>query len=490
MVVVMTACGDSRGVPITVTTDAPVATVSERFLSVAIDSAQLVGGFFWDLEGAMGGMERVPPLDLSQPRLRTLAAPLAPAYLRIGGTDADRVFYDLSDTPVATPPARFMYVMTRAMWDGAIDFARALDFRLFFTLNAGAGPRDSDGKWQPDNARTLLAYAAGRADPVDVWELGNEINAYSLLLDVHISPADYARDASAARALIDDTARGKLAAPSSAYWPLIGEVNPTLPGFLAAGGELVDLVTWHFYPQQGRRCPVASRRAGPEVMLDPQNLDEIARWADEVSAEQQRHAPQAEVWLGETGNAQCGGEPGVSDGFVGSLWWLDQLGLLARRGTPVMIRQALVGANYGLLDETTLEPRPDYFASVLWRRLMGPRAFAASAQLPFGDFSLRVYAHCAPAPAPAGALTVLVINLGTEVRTVHFNNLRGPADVYAVSATELSSKQPLLDGVALRVGADGSLPPFPARRVSGPVELAPRSYAFLTFPDADAAACR
>ncbi|HEX8950204.1 MAG TPA: glycoside hydrolase, partial [Polyangia bacterium] len=87
-------------------------------------------------------------------------------------------------------------------------------------------------------------------------------------------------------------------------------------------------------------------------------------------------------YIDETGNAQCGGAPGISDAFAGSLWWLDELGRLARRGTPVVVRQSLSGADYGLLREPSLDPRPDYFASLLWRRLMGRRVLAVAAAPP------------------------------------------------------------------------------------------------------------
>src|SRR5262249_24191291 len=155
-----------------------------------------------------------------------------------------------------------------------------------------------------------------------------------------LSPEDYARDVRAARALIAAVTPGvALAAPSSAYWPIVGEVGGLLPPFLKVGGDAVDIVTWHYYPQQSRRCGAVVREATPTQLLDPDNLDEIDRWADDVETARAAGAPSAPVWLGETSNAQCGGAPGVSDAFASSLWWLDELGKMARRGTPVVVRQ-------------------------------------------------------------------------------------------------------------------------------------------------------
>jgi heparanase 1 len=41
--------------------------------------------------------------------------------------------------------------------------------------------------------------------------------------------------------------------------------------------------------------------------------------------------------------------------------YLDQLGMAAKYSTKVYCRQTLVGANYALLNRTTMEPNPDYY---------------------------------------------------------------------------------------------------------------------------------
>lgn len=90
----MFACSSSSSVPpvdtnaaLRVDTAEPVATVDPRFLSVAVDTAQVVGGRFWSSSGEQEviGEEEVPEYDFTRPRLRALASHLAPAFLRIGG---------------------------------------------------------------------------------------------------------------------------------------------------------------------------------------------------------------------------------------------------------------------------------------------------------------------------------------------------------------------------------------------------------------------
>jgi heparanase 1 len=432
--------------------------------------------------------------------LRRLARELAPAYLRIGGTAADKVFYDLSAAPLSRPPAPYQAVLTRAQWDGVNAFAAALDYRVLFTLNAGPGPRDANDVWQPDNARALLEYTRTKRYPVALWDFGNESNAYpvTMSLGYRVGASALARDVAAARALVSATTPGALlAAPSSAYWPVIGEFLPIYEDFLAAGGgESIDVVTWHYYPQQSRRCLFATRRASPNRMLDPATLNEVDAWASRVEAERDAHAKGKPVWLGESGNAQCGGEPGVSDAFVSGFWWLDELGRMARRGQPVLVRQTLSGSNYGLVDEDTLAPRPDYWTAVLWRRLVGARVLDASAG---EDSLLRIYAHCTRAGAPdatPGAVTVAVVNLdpasGVSLVLDAFGET---ADVYELSSRDLASSEIRLNGAPLAAEDDGAPPPLPPRivhRCAGGLRahFAPATYGFVVLPDAGAAACR
>jgi len=345
-----------------------VAAVDERFVAFAVDTGQVVGGRFWAPAGQGQGMlntSAVPPFQFSRARLRRLAGALAPAYLRIGGTDADRTVYDVGGDE-ATPGldaerAQARWVLTRAQWDEVNRFARELDLRLFFTLNACPAARDADGGWDPGGARRLVAYSVARGYPVDVWELGNEANAFPISHGLWLSPARYAADLSRARALLDELdPRSRLAGPASAYWPMLGAWRPFDDGVLRRAGKLLDVVSWHYYPQQSFRCPIATRRARAGRMLSAAALADLDGWAASVEGATREHAPDAEVWLGETGSAQCGGEPGFSNAFADALWWADTLGRVARRGQKVVVRQTLAGGDYGLIDDRTLEPNPSY----------------------------------------------------------------------------------------------------------------------------------
>lgn len=486
------ASGRPHPVELSIATDAPLAEVDPRYLSVALDAAQVTGGHFWSPDAKVesgAGTRQLAPYDFGRTRLRNLTHALAPAYLRIGGTEADTLAYDLgTETGSPTPISGATAVLTRAEWIAAMDFARATELRVIFTLGAGPPWRDTAKAWNPGAARRLVTLAAERGDPVDAWELGNEVNAFEVLhgLSSRISGEQYARDYAQARALVHERMPGaQLLGPASAFWPILGEPRPVLPGFLKAAGNSVDGVSWHFYPQQSRRCPVAVRRASPELALDPSALDEAQHWADAIRALRDRHAPSAQLWVTETGTAQCGGEPGLSDTFAGSFFWLDELGVLARAGVRVVARQTLSGSDYGLLEETTLAPRPDYWISLLWKRRMGTRVLRLDVR---GSPKVRAYAHCAP--AGNGAVAIAWLNLDAQrpaILSVPRMDTRGAA-IDVVTASSLVARDVRLNGTPLALDEAGLLPLLSPREI-GALSVPPESLGFVTLPLAHARAC-
>ncbi len=474
----------TEGTSVTVDAAVVVATIDDRFLSFAVDSSQVAGTEFWAEDGADDPEVYIDKYDFDRPALRPLVAALAPAMIRVGGTDADHLWYDLSGGEVE-PPEGFRGVIDAPTWQTLASFATDTGTDLFFTLNAGPSVRDDTGAWQPDNAQQLLEYAGGRGDPVAAWELGNELNAYVLEFGTSVSGEQYGQDIAALAALRDTHTPGvPVLGPSVAYWPVSGEIAPFMEDGLTHAGPNLDVVTWHYYPQQSERCPVQSRLAGAEVMLDPTNLDEVQLWAAEVEALVASHAPGAQVWLGESGNAQCGGAAGISDTWASTFWFLDQLGTLAARGQPVMVRQTLSGSDYGMLDDANLVPRPDYWGALLWRTTMGTRVLQATSGIP----ALRVYAHCHP--ALDGSVSVLAINLDEAlsidagIAGLSSRSMR----VHLLEADELASTELRYNGEPLTFGDDLVVPEL-SGEVRTSFQLPPRSIGVAVLPNAQAAAC-
>ena len=117
-----------------------LGTIDVRFQSYNVEMVEVTGGRFWKPYGASGPASsdrgadtagNIPAggnpdlfayrksIDLSNPRLRILAAALAPAYMRVSGTWANSTYFAESDETPATPPSGFSAVLSRERWKGS-----------------------------------------------------------------------------------------------------------------------------------------------------------------------------------------------------------------------------------------------------------------------------------------------------------------------------------------------------------------------------------
>ncbi len=101
-----------------------------------------------------------------------------------------------------------------------------------------------------------------------------------------------------------------------------------------------------------------------------------------------RFEPGKAVWITETADAASGGNPWAAT-FLDSFRYLDQLGRLACRGVALVFHNTLASSEYGLLDQKSFEPRPNCWAALLWRRLMGTTVLDADCT----KAGLHLYAH-------------------------------------------------------------------------------------------------
>jgi heparanase len=188
------------------------------------------------------------------------------------------------------------------------------------------------------------------------------------------------------------------------------------------------------------------------------------------------------VWITETADAACGGNPWAAT-FLDSFRYLDQLGRLARRGVAVVFHNTLASSEYGLLDQKSFEPRPNYWAALLWRRLMGTTVLNAGRSEP----GLRLYAHCLR--EHPGGVALLAINTNrTRSRSI---NLPVAGDRYSLAAETLEGPSVKLNGQTLRLGRNDELPPLRGTTVkAGASTLQPATITFLTFPTANNVNCQ
>lgn len=132
-----------------------VFTVNERFLSVAIDSN--VMKHHWQ------------EVNFTSAKFFTLANGLSPAFLRIGGTNADFVIYD--DSLGLQKFKNFTnFTITHEDLDIIHMVASKAGWDVIFGLNVLL--RQPDGSWNASNAKKIMQYVAEHGYHFG-WELGN-----------------------------------------------------------------------------------------------------------------------------------------------------------------------------------------------------------------------------------------------------------------------------------------------------------------------------
>jgi heparanase 1 len=519
--VALATLGGSPGLcagPVTAVTPAKmprVGTIDERFQAYNIEMLEVTGGRFWapykqQTETAAApadtkaptppGMDPSlyryrPPIDLSNPRLRKLAAGLAPSYVRVSGTWANSTYFQDSDDPAAaTPPAGFGGVLTRQQWRGVVDFSHAVDAKIVTSFAISPGVRDANGVWTPVEAKKFLAYTQQIGGSIAAAEMFNEPSFASMGgAPKGYDAATYGRDFKVFHPFMKKAAPEMVVlGPGS-----VGESGILMGGMpgvhmlksedmLAASGPGIDAFSYHFYGGVSKRCSrkgASPAQVTPEAALSVEWLSRTDRDEAYYAALRDRFLPGGAIWNTETGEAACGGDPWAAD-FIDSFRYLNQLGTLAKRGVQVVIHNTLAASDYALVDETTLLPRPNYWSALLWRKMMGTTVLdAGSSPSP----NLHLYAHCLR--HQPGGVALLAINAD---RTASQElDIPTASERYTLTAKDLMDNKVELNGSELNLTSNGDLPQLTGEhQSSGHVVFAPASITFLAIPNAGNAACR
>jgi hypothetical protein len=477
--------------------------VDERYMSFQIGMSHLTGGETWktfDSSKKEGEAEQAEdfeavretraPTDLNNKRLRTLTEALSPLYIRYGGTTTNSVYFQNNDEPrLAEPPEGFQWILTRDSWKRALEFAEAVDAKVLTGFTVSEGVRDESGDWTPAHAAPLVNYTQSIDAEIYAAELYNEPNAREPgRTEKGVSAEQFARDFDDFHEFMTEAApETKLGAPGVAELgipipiPSLKEVTPE--EYMATEPQpQVDLITYHFYGAVSERCVPPGSPAGitAEQALTEEWLARPDKTFQEYKELRDKYAPGAPIWLTETGTASCGGTRWQPT-FLEAFRFLDTHARLAKQGLDAIFTHALISGSNGVIDEKTFTPNADYWAALLWKKLMGNCVLDAGPIQP----GLHLYAHCQK--GNSGGVTLLAINLQDSSETI---DITGPADLYTLTAPELQSRTVLLNGKALELGEDDSLPTITSQKsTKDQVMLAPYSINFIVLPDADNPNC-
>jgi heparanase len=489
-----------------------IGTVDERFQSYNIEMVEVIGGRFWKPYGSTTNESKAQasqagfapagidpnlyqyraPIDLSNPRLRKLAAALSPAYVRVSGTWANSAYFqDLENSAPANAPSGFSGFLTRQEWKGVIDFSHAVNAEIVTSVATGPGPRDAQGVWTSDQARQLFEYTKAAGGRIAASEFMNEPTFAAMGgAPKGYDAASYGRDVEVFRSFLRKTAPDTLfLGPGSVgegpfAIPMAGGVLKS-EGLLHAAGPVFDVFSYHLYAAISQRCSSmgASSQTTAAAALSHDWLSRPEKIGTFYADLRDKFEPGKSLWITETADAACGGNPWAST-FLDTFRYLVQHASLAQRGVKVIVHNTLASSDYGLLDENTFAPRPNYWAALLWRRLMGVTVLDPQIS---PTPNLYVYGHCLR--NHPGGVALLVVN--ADGQQVHEFTLVPEAERYTLTANQLQDRAVQLNGKTLELNSDSDVPEFVGQRTrSGRISLAPASITFLAIPNASNSSCR
>ena len=487
-----------------------LGTVDPSYVSYNVEMVEVTGGRFWkpykstvaaqgtanlntppDANQQVGDNTSLyqyrPPIDLSNPRLRKLAAALGPAFVRVSGSWANSTYFQDDDlTALKEPPKGFRGVLTRTEWKGVVDFSHAVNAKLVTSVAISPGTRDANGVWMPDQAKAIFDYTKSVGGSIAATEFMNE----PTFPGPGGAPSGYDAAAFAKDVKVFEPFLRKESPQTIFLGPGgVGEGISLIPGaglvemkmklldsedLMKATGPVYDVFSYHFYGTVSHRCMgnLSIDKALTADWLD--RPDVVEKFYADL---RDRYSPGKPMWLNETAEAACGGDQFAGQ-FVDTFRFLNQLGTLAQKGVQTVMHNTLASSDYGLLNEDTFDPRPDYWAALLWKRTMGTVVLDPGA--PRGQ-TLRIYAHCMQ--EKKGGIAIVALN--TDAKNSQTLTIPEGGDRYTLSAADLASSNVSLNGAELQAKADGSLPAIKGQHVTaGALQLAPATITFLTMPSA------
>ncbi|MBR1971329.1 MAG: beta-glucuronidase, partial [Clostridia bacterium] len=154
---------------------------------------------------------------------------------------------------------------------------------------------------------------------------------------------------------------------------------------------------------------------------------------------------------------------------------LNELGEFSTITKGVIFHNKLASSDYGFLKHGTFEPCPNYFAVLLWNRLMGKTCYQVLEKNVEGA---HVYCHSRK-DGKDGKVYLVINNSWTETTTVEFD---GEAQVYALTGKNgMRSRTMCLNGKELCLEEKDELPNLEGQTISGKVEIAPGGCTFIVL---------
>ena len=487
-----------------------IRTVNERLASYNVEMTEVTGGTFWKAytPEQIAGTEKFPPIagmhemaglmqwydpiESTNPRLRKLAKEFGPVWVRVSGTWATKTYYDFEDTGVV--PEGYQNRMTKQQWLNILDFVDAVGGKLLISVANCEGLHSAQEPWNPSQAEKIFALSAEYGHPIDAVEFTNEPNIIAVTgFPVGYTAADFRRDQDLFHKWVRDNYPGTLiVGPCSTDSNAI-KMGPNSGSSKGGAGiadvmeccttdelmegctEKLEVFSYHYYNGISERLEAVMPDAHwqPEQATSEEYLAMAGMCAKAFSPLRDKYVPGGEMWVTESGDAGGGGDTWAST-YLDVFRTLNEFGSFCTVTDGVIFHNTLASSDYGYLQHGTFEPRPNYFAVLLWTRLMGQTVFASGEEIREGA---HVYAHSRKDGKDGYAY--LVINNSNETTTVE---LPKEATAYVLEGKDgLRSRVMTLNGRDLVLGENDELPCLCGKAVEGKLEVPAMSCAFVVI---------
>ena len=486
-------------------------TVNPRLMSYNVEMTEVTGGTFWKAytPGQIAGTEEFPPIkgmhemanlmqwydpiDTTNPRLIKLAKELGSVWVRVSGTWATKTYYDFDGKGM---PEGYQSSLTRQQWENLINFVDAVGGKLLISVANCEGLHHAEEPWNPSEAEKIFALSKELGHPIDAVEFTNEPNMFVVTgFPVGYNAEHFRRDQDLFHKWVrenypDTLVVGPCTVDSGAVsMGPGGKDEKSSAGVGAAFGttattdelmdgctEKLDVFSYHYYNGISERLAAVmpSMHWQPDQTLSEDYLAMAGLCARAFAPYRDKYVPGGEMWVTESGDAGGGGDTWAST-YMDVPRTLNELGEFATITDGVIFHNTLASSDYGFLKHGTFEPRPNYFAALLWQQLMGHTVYNSGIALTEGA---HVYCHSRK-DGKDGCVYLVINNSKTDATTVE---LPKEATMYALAGKDgLRATVMTLNGRDLVLGENDSLPCLCGEAVSGTVEVAPGSCVFFVL---------
>ena len=488
-----------------------IRNVDKRLMSYNIEMTEVTGGTFWKAytDGQIAGteefrfsgeltdftameelMQYYPPINLYDERLRSLAKELGTAWVRVSGSWATKTYYDFDGTTGGKAPDGYQSVLTKEQWIGVLEFVKAVDGKLLISVSNCAGDHPEGGALDLTQTKKIFDFSHKYGVDIAAAEFMNEPN----MLEMSGAPKgytvdDYVRDSDIFFGWVKENYPDcLLVGPCS-----LGEGGMAKVDMKSAGAGIgsmmkmcttddlmngtkvpLDVFSYHYYNNVSER--LGSMMPGMRWLASDANTDEYLNVAPNNAKTyaplRDKYVPNGQMWVTESGDAGGGGDTWAST-YLDVLRTLNELGSFAAITDGVIFHNTLASSDYGFLQHGTFEPRPIYFAVLLWNKLMGTTVYDCKNPDTEGA---HIYCHSRK-DGKEGAAYLVINNSLTESTLIE---LPKSAELYSLTAEHSRASVMKLNGKELTISGIAVLPDLSPMTVqAGAIELPPLSCNFI-----------